>query len=145
MAKVLLVNGPNLNMLGQREPDIYGSTTLAEIETAVKNIINGSGHELEHFQSNSEGDLVDWLQARKGADFLIINAASLTHTSVALRDVISFVDVPFIEIHISNVFKREAFRHHSFLSDIAIGMMTGLGAKGYELAASFAIDYLERK
>ena len=141
----MLVNGPNLNTLGQREPEIYGKTTLQEIEQTIQKLVESAGHQFEAIQSNSESELVGWIQDRRGYDFLLINAAAFTHTSVALRDAISFSDVPFIEIHISNVYKRESFRHHSYLSDIAIGVIAGMGAKGYELATFFALDYLNSR
>jgi len=145
MSKIMLVNGPNLNTLGQREPEIYGKTTLQEIEQTIQKLVESAGHQFETIQSNSESELVGWIQDRRGYDFLLINAAAFTHTSVALRDAISFSDVPFIEIHISNVYKRESFRHHSYLSDIAIGVIAGMGAKGYELATFFALDYLNSR
>lgn len=144
MATVLLLNGPNLNALGKREPDIYGHTTLQEIEAGVRETIETAGHAFRCVQSNSEGELVDWLHRHKDADFLLINAASLTHTSIALRDALNFIRIPFVEIHISNVFAREEFRHHSYLSDIAQGMIIGLGPKGYNLAAQYAIDALSK-
>ena len=143
MAKILLVNGPNLNLLGQREPEIYGSTTLVQIENRVKELVSAESHNIECFQSNQEGAIIDWLQSRTDADFILINAASLTHTSVALRDTLSFLSKPFIEIHISNVHKREQFRHHSYLSDLAVAVITGLGAYGYESAARYAIEHLK--
>jgi len=142
MAKLLLLNGPNLNTLGQREPALYGHTTLARIEERVRQRVEDAGHHLEAFQSNSEGALVDWLQRQRPADFLLVNAGAYTHTSVALRDAISFLSVPFIEIHLSNVYKREVFRHHSYLSDLAHGLIVGLGAKGYDLAAQYAVEHL---
>ena len=143
MAKILLVNGPNLNLLGQREPEIYGATTLGQIEDAVQKIVSANGHQLECIQSNHEGELVDWLQSKTDSAFLLINAASLTHTSIALRDTLSFLKIPFVEIHISNVYCRETFRHKSYLSDIAIGVIAGLGASGYDAAAQFAVTYLQ--
>jgi len=142
MATVLLLNGPNLNTLGQREPEIYGHTTLQEIEDRVRARIEGAGHVLRSFQSNSEGALVDWLHHHHTADFALVNAAALTHTSVALRDALKFTGLPFIELHISNVHKREPFRHHSYLSDIAQGLIVGLGPQGYDLAAQYAIEHL---
>jgi 3-dehydroquinate dehydratase-2 len=142
MATVLLLNGPNLNALGQREPHLYGSTTLQEIEDGVRRRIEGAGHVLRSFQSNSEGALVDWLHQNRQADFLLVNAGALTHTSVALRDAIELTGVPFIEIHISNVHARERFRHRSYLSDIAVGLIVGLGPQGYDLAAQYAIARL---
>lgn len=142
MAKVLLLNGPNLNLLGEREPDIYGHTTLQDIEDAVRARLEGAGHTCWSFQSNTEGAIVDWLQAQRPAEFLLVNAGALTHTGVALRDAIAAMGLPFVEIHISNVYKREPFRHHSYLIDLAVGAVIGLGVKGYDLAAQFAIAYL---
>jgi len=145
MSKVLLLNGPNLNLLGSREPEIYGSTTLKEIEEKVAAVLSGHEIECETFQSNSEGEIIDWLHKRRGADFLLLNPGALAHTSVGLRDAVLGVEIPFIEIHLSNVHKREEFRHHSYFSDIAIGALAGLGVKGYLLAAEFAVDYIEQK
>ena len=145
MATVLLLNGPNLNSLGQREPALYGHTTLPEIEARVRARIEGAGHALRSFQSNSEGALVDWLHHHREADFALVNAAALTHTSVALRDALKFTGLPFIEIHISNVHQREPFRHHSYLSDIALGLIVGLGPRGYDLAAQYAIEHLAER
>lgn len=142
MATILLVNGPNLNTLGTREPEIYGHTTLPEVEAGVRRIVEAAGHTLLAFQSNSEGAIVDWLQQQRQADFLLINAASLTHTSVAIRDAIAMAGMPFVEIHISNVYKRETFRHHSYLSDLAQGVIVGLGVQGYDFAATFAVSHL---
>ena len=145
MPKVLLLNGPNLNLLGSREPEIYGSTTLKEIEEKVSSILSGHKIECESFQSNSEGEIIDWLHKQRGADLLLLNPGALAHTSVVLRDAVHGVEIPFIEIHLSNVHKREKFRHHSYFSDIAIGILAGLGVKGYLLAAEFAVDYIEQK
>ena len=145
MPKVLLINGPNLNLLGSREPEIYGSTTLMEIEKKVTSTLRGHEIDCESFQSNSEGEIIDWLQNNRRADFLLLNPGALTHTSVGLRDAVLGVGIPFIEIHLSNVYKREEFRHHSYFSDIAIGALSGLGVKGYLLAAEFAVDYIEQK
>ena len=145
MPKVLLINGPNLNLLGSREPEIYGSTTLMEIEKKVTSTLRGHEIDCESFQSNSEGEIIDWLQNNRTADFLLLNPGALSHTSVGLRDAVLGVGIPFIEIHLSNVHKREEFRHHSYFSDIAIGALSGLGVKGYLLAAEFAIDYIEQK
>ena len=145
MPKVLLINGPNLNLLGSREPEIYGSTTLKEIEKKVASTLRGHEIDCESFQSNSEGEIIDWLQNNRTADFLLLNPGALSHTSVGLRDAVLGVGIPFIEIHLSNVHKREEFRHHSYFSDIAIGALTGLGVKGYFLAAEFAVDYIEQK
>ncbi len=145
MPKVLLINGPNLNLLGSREPEIYGSTTLMEIEKKVTSTLRGNEIDCESFQSNSEGEIIDWLHNNLGADFLLLNPGALSHTSVGLRDAVLGVGIPFIEIHLSNVHKREEFRHHSYFSDIAIGALVGLGVKGYLLAAEFAVDYIEQK
>ena len=145
MQKVLLINGPNLNLLGSREPEIYGSTTLKEIEKKVASTLRGHEIDCESFQSNSEGEIIDWLQNNRTADFLLLNPGALSHTSVGLRDAVLGVGIPFIEIHLSNVHKREEFRHHSYFSDIAIGALSGLGVKGYLLAAEFAVDYIEQK
>jgi 3-dehydroquinate dehydratase-2 len=144
MAKnILVVNGPNLNLLGTREPDRYGTVTLAAIEQALVDRAGSAGLRLECFQSNSEAALVDRIQraGSDGVDFILINAAAYTHTSVALRDALAAVRIPFVEIHLSNVHAREPFRRHSYLSDIAVGVVTGLGAKGYALALEFAIDH----
>jgi len=136
MAKVLLINGPNLNLLGKREPEIYGSDTLPDIEARVSKQAKSLGHELLCFQSNTEGAIVDRIQAaeQEGVAYIIINAGALTHTSIALQDVLAATAIPFIEVHISNVHAREAFRHHSFLSPLASGVIVGLGTQGYELA-----------
>jgi 3-dehydroquinate dehydratase-2 len=144
MAKILLVNGPNLNLLGEREPHIYGSATLKDVEAGLRKIVEPAGHTLLAFQSNHEGAIVDWLHANRGAGFLLINAASLTHTSVAVRDAVKMLGVPCVEIHISNVYKREPFRHLSYLSDIAEGVIVGLGTMGYELAARYAVAQLAK-
>jgi 3-dehydroquinate dehydratase-2 len=145
MPKVLLINGPNLNLLGGREPEIYGSTTLMEIEKKVASKLREHKIDCESFQSNSEGEIIDWLHNNRRADFLLLNPGALSHTSVGLRDAVLGVGIPFIEIHLSNVYKREEFRHHSYFSDIAIGALAGLGVKGYLLASEFAIDYIKQK
>ena len=145
MPKVLLLNGPNLNLLGSREPEIYGSTTLKEIEEKVTSILSRYEIGCEAFQSNSEGEIIDWLHINRAADFLLLNPGALSHTSVGLRDAVLGVKIPFVEIHLSNVHKREEFRHHSYFSDIAIGALVGLGVKGYLLAAEFAVDYIGQK
>jgi len=139
MASILVLHGPNLNLLGTREPDTYGSTTLAEIEDRLQTL--AAGHRLDCFQSNIEGALIDRIHqaGREGVDFILINPAALTHTSIALRDALLGVGIPFFEIHLSNVFAREAFRHHSYLSDVAVGVMSGFGAQGYELALAAAL------
>ena len=145
MANLLLLNGPNLNLLGSREPAVYGSTTLADIERRCVELARELGpHELACFQSNAEHALLDRIHAARqdGVAFIMINPAALTHTSVALRDALLGVGIPFIEVHLSNVFAREPFRHHSYLSDIAVGVISGLGAQGYELALRAADHYL---
>jgi 3-dehydroquinate dehydratase-2 len=139
--KLLLLNGPNLNLLGTREPTVYGWTTLADIEKAAVEQAKAAGASLEHFQSNHEGALIDRIHAARveGIDAIVINPGGLTHTSVALRDALAGVAIPFVEVHISNIHKREAFRHHSFLSDIAQGVICGLGADGYRFAIDFVL------
>lgn len=145
MARLLLLNGPNLNLLGEREPEIYGRQTLAEIEQNLKNAAKTAGHELGSYQSNAEHELVDRVQsaAADGISFILFNPAGFTHTSVALRDALLAVDVPFIEVHLSNTAAREEFRHHSFFSDIAFGSVSGFGALGYQLALQAALEYLQ--
>jgi len=140
--KILVLHGPNLNLLGTREPEVYGRTTLAEIDANLAKIAQEAGAKLECFQSNAEAALVDRIQqtTRDGTDFIIINPAAFTHTSVALRDALAAVGLPFVEVHLSNVFAREAFRRESYFSDIAVGVISGLGAKGYELALRFALQ-----
>jgi 3-dehydroquinate dehydratase-2 len=140
MAGILLLNGPNLNLLGTREPGIYGSASLHSIETKLAGLARTRGHELVAFQSNAEHELIGKIQAAKrdGIAIAIINPAGYSHTSVALRDAFLGVALPFIEVHLSNVFAREAFRHHSYLSDIAVGCIFGLGPIGYELALEAA-------
>jgi 3-dehydroquinate dehydratase-2 len=141
MAKLLVLHGPNLNLLGTREPEIYGSQTLADIDADLLAQARSLGHELDCFQSNSEGELIDRIHAAQDdqVDYIVINPAALTHTSVALRDALSGVAIPFIEVHLSNVHAREAFRQVSYLSDIATGVICGLGAYGYQLAIA-AVD-----
>jgi 3-dehydroquinate dehydratase-2 len=140
---ILVLHGPNLNLLGTREPQHYGSLTLAEIDDLLSRRAAAAGVRLEVYQSNSEGDLVDRVQAasQAGIDFVLINPAAFTHTSIALRDALAAVKIPFVEIHLSNVFAREPFRHHSYFSDLAVGVISGLGARGYELALEFALGY----
>jgi 3-dehydroquinate dehydratase II len=145
MAKnILLINGPNLNLLGTREPEIYGSATLNDIERAAEAQAAASGARLTSFQSNHEGALIDHIHAARkdGVDAIVINPGGLTHTSVALRDALSAVAIPFVEVHISNVHRREAFRQHSFLSDIAVGVICGLGTDGYRAAIEFSLKTL---
>lgn len=144
MSSILVLHGPNLNLLGTREPEIYGHQTLGDIDELMLSMFEAAGHECEAFQSNAEHVLIDHIhQARGDAGFIIINPGAFTHTSIALRDALLAVDIPFIEVHLSNVFAREEFRSHSYLSDIAVGCITGLGASGYGFAAEYAIDYLE--
>jgi 3-dehydroquinate dehydratase-2 len=139
VAQLLLINGPNLNLLGQREPGLYGAASLAEIEQDLAQRAAALGHALDCFQSNSEGALVDRVQqARGSAEFILLNPGAYTHTSIALRDALLAVAIPFIEIHLSNVHAREAFRRHSYFSDIAAGCIVGLGPLGYGLALSAA-------
>jgi 3-dehydroquinate dehydratase II len=140
MAGILLLNGPNLNLLGLREPEIYGSATLPSIEAKLKALATKKGHALTAFQSNAEHELIEKVQAAKhdGFAFVIVNPAGYSHTSIALRDAFLSVAVPFIEVHLSNVFAREDFRQHSYLSDIAVGCIVGLGPIGYELALDAA-------
>ncbi len=142
---ILLLNGPNLNMLGLREPKHYGSLSLAAIEQNVQNLAQKCGVNLDCFQTNSEEKIIDKIhQSFRKVDFIIINPAAFTHTSVALRDALLAVSIPFVEVHLSNIHKREPFRHHSYLSDVAEGVICGLGAKGYEYAFDFAMQYLEK-
>ena len=146
MNNILLLNGPNLNLLGQREPEIYGHKDLNAIENELKNIASNYDSTLDAFQSNSESDLVNNIQDKsENTDFIIINPGGFTHTSVVIRDAILAVAIPFIEIHISNIYSREAFRKESYFSDIAIGTISGLGFKGYELAVLAAIDFLNKE
>jgi 3-dehydroquinate dehydratase-2 len=142
--RILLMNGPNLNTLGTREPEIYGTSTLADIERMVTERAQAAGAEIRAFQANGEGELVDWLQREaKAADGLIINAASYTHTSLALRDTIAAVTIPSIEVHISNIWKREEFRHFSYLSAVCVGAIVGLGPRGYVLAVDALVDIIK--
>jgi 3-dehydroquinate dehydratase-2 len=138
---ILVLNGPNLNLLGTREPQVYGSTTLDQINAELVSLAAKAGAKLECFQSNHEGALIDRIHATRtdGTEFAIINPGAFTHTSVAIRDAFAGVALPFIEVHVSNVHKREAFRHHSYLSDIAVGVIVGLGIHGYRLALDYAL------
>ena len=140
MARILLLNGPNLNLLGSREPQIYGSATLPSIEAKLKALAGSRGHELVAAQSNAEHELIDRIQGAgsDGIGFVIINPGAYTHTSIALRDAFLAVGIPFIEVHLTNIHAREGFRHHSYLSGIAVGCIVGLGAQGYELALDAA-------
>ncbi len=145
MATILVLHGPNLNLLGVREPHIYGATTLEDVNNRLRTLALTSGHQLVCFQSNAEHELIEQIHtaSQQGIDFLIFNPAAFTHTSIALRDAILGVNMPFIEVHLSNVFGRESFRHHSYFSDIAQGVICGLGAHGYEYAVQAAIHHLE--
>ena len=144
MASILVLNGPNLNLLGTREPEIYGSDTLDSIHAKLEAISNSAGHSLSFVQSNAEHELISELHkaGEEGVSFLIFNPAAFTHTSVALRDAILGTAIPFIEVHLSNIYAREEFRQHSFFSDIAIGVISGLGAQGYELALQAALAHM---
>lgn len=144
MSAFLLINGPNLNLLGSREPDVYGATTLADIEARCTGVAQELGHDLACYQSNAEHALIDRVQQAQadGVDFIILNPGAFTHTSVALRDALLAVDIPFIEIHLSNTFAREEFRHNSYFSDIAAACLFGFGAYGYELALHAASRHL---
>lgn len=147
MAKILVLNGPNLNLLGTREPEVYGTVTLADVDAALARLAGELGHALVSFQSNGEHAMVDRVQQAKGevVEFILINPGALTHTSIALRDALLGVGIPFIEVHISNVFAREPFRHHSFLTDVAVGIVSGLGVHGYELALRAADRQLRKR
>ena len=140
--RLLVLHGPNLNLLGTREPEVYGRTTLAQIDAELTQIAADAGASLSALQSNHEGVLIDRIHAARldGTEFIVINPGGLTHTSVALRDALAGVALPFIEVHLSNVHKREDFRHHSFLSGIALGVICGLGANGYRLALRHALS-----
>ena len=144
MAKLLVLHGPNLNLLGTREPEVYGRTTLAEIDAALTAQAVADGHQAESFQSNAEHQLVDRVQAARndGTAFILINPAAFTHTSVALRDALAAVAIPFIEIHLSNPHTREPFRHHSYFSDLAVGVVCGFGADSYRYAMEAALTRL---
>ncbi|MBI1194346.1 MAG: type II 3-dehydroquinate dehydratase [Gammaproteobacteria bacterium] len=146
MARLLLLNGPNINLLGRREPGIYGKDTLEQITSRLEEKSKALGHELLAFQSNAEHELVDRVQKSmdESVDFIMINPAAYTHTSVALRDALSAVNIPFVEIHLSNIYGRESFRRKSYFSDLAVGVISGCGALGYELALQFAHETLSR-
>jgi 3-dehydroquinate dehydratase-2 len=140
------MHGPNLNLLGAREPEHYGDNSLEDINRKLEQAAEAAGHRVVCVQSNAEHELVEWIQAAAGQqEFIIINPAAYTHTSVALRDALAAVGIPFIEVHLSNVHVREPFRRHSYLSDLAAGVITGLGAKGYELALEAAVEQLSEK
>lgn len=141
MAKILILHGPNLNLLGTREPTTYGHSTLAEIDADLAAIVQASGHEFAGFQSNAEHVLIERIHAAgsDGVDFIVINPGAFTHTSIALRDALLAVSIPFVEVHLSNVHAREPFRHRSYLSDVAVGVITGFGADSYRLAVYAAL------
>lgn len=143
MKKILILNGPNLNLLGSREPDVYGHATLADINQQLIAQAKTAGASAQCFQTNDEGALIDSIhQAKKdGVSFIIINPAAYTHTSIALRDALAGVDIPFIEVHLSNIYAREAFRQQSYVSALAVGVVTGLGAAGYQLALTYALSH----
>lgn len=147
MAKILLLNGPNLNLLGSREPETYGLDTLSAIVMRATQQTNSAGHELDHMQSNSELALIERIHAAKkaGVAFIVINPGGFTHSSVALRDALSAIAVPFMEVHLSNVYARETFRRHSLFSDLAVGVICGLGAQGYELALLAVFQHLRQE
>ncbi|MEN8213740.1 MAG: type II 3-dehydroquinate dehydratase [Pseudomonadota bacterium] len=144
MARILVLNGPNLNLLGRREPGIYGNETLADIRKRLQKQAQDAGTSLELAQYNSEHQLIERIHAALDDDtaFIIINPAAFTHTSIALRDALLGVEIPFIEVHLSNIYQREEYRHHSYLSDIAIGVIAGLGSQGYDLALTAALTHL---
>ena len=144
---VLVLHGPNLNLLGSREPKHYGLATLEDIERALVARGEAAGAQVESFQHNHEGALIDriHLAAREQVDFIIINPAGYTHTSVALRDALAATAIPFVEVHLSNIYAREPFRHHSYFSDLAVGVVSGLGAHGYELALEYALRHLQNR
>ena len=145
MSNILLINGPNLNLLGSREPEIYGSKNLDDIQKELTIIANEMGHKLLHFQSNSESEIDEWIHGNADdAKFLIINPGAFTHTSISIRDAILGTNISFIEIHISNIFSREEFRKESYFSDIAEGVISGLGYTGYELALRAALEMLKK-
>jgi 3-dehydroquinate dehydratase-2 len=144
LARLLVLHGPNLNLLGQREPGVYGRATLAEIDADLAGIARESGHDLASFQSNSEGALIDRIHtaANDGTAFIVINPGALTHTSIALRDALAAVAIPFVEVHLSNVHAREPFRHRSYIADLAVGVIAGFGAESYRLGLSAALTRL---
>lgn len=142
---ILILHGPNLNLLGTREPEIYGTETLERINERLKGVARRHGASVEVFQSNHEGELIERLHSAKKQriSWIIVNPAGLTHTSVALRDAFASVDIPFIEVHLSNIYSREPFRHRSYFSDLAVGVVCGLGSRGYEFALEFALQTIK--
>ena len=145
MATILALHGPNLNLLGEREPEVYGNTTLENINQDLADICLAAGHHFQSLQSNAEYELIDRIHdaKREGINFILFNPAAFTHTSVALRDALSAVGIPFIECHLSNVYKREEFRKHSYFSDIALGVVCGFGSTSYTIAMHAALEYLD--
>jgi 3-dehydroquinate dehydratase-2 len=144
VGKILVLHGPNLNLLGTREPEVYGRVTLPEINSSLAMLAEKAGLALKAFQSNAEFDLIEEIHGANDekVDFIIINPAAFTHTSIALRDALAATRIPFVEVHLSNIFAREAFRKESYFSDLAVGVISGLGAKGYELALRYALNSL---
>ncbi|MGM0430371.1 MAG: type II 3-dehydroquinate dehydratase [Pseudomonadota bacterium] len=142
--KILVLNGPNLNLLGQREPEVYGNQSLDDIAQSLESIAQKQSASLDFRQSNAEHQLIDWIQqaAKDSVDYIVINPAAYAHTSIALRDALLAVQIPFIEVHLSNIYRRESFRHHSYLADVADGIICGLGARGYEYALQAALNIL---
>lgn len=142
--RILVVHGPNLNLLGTREPEIYGATTLEQLNASLVKLAQDNGVILETYQSNHEGALIDKIQSARhdGTSYIVINPAAYTHTSVAIRDALAGVNIPFIEVHISNIHRRESFRHHSYMSELAQGTIVGLGLNGYRLAVLHALDQI---
>ncbi len=147
MATILVLNGPNLNLLGVREPEVYGKTNLATIQQQLETLAQSRGHQIQFFQSNAEYQLVETIHQayHNQLDYIIFNPAGYTHTSIVLRDALLATQIPFIEVHLSNIYQREAFRHHSYFSDIAQGVISGLGTYGYQLALEAAIAQIELK
>ena len=147
MPDLLVLHGPNLNLLGQREPEVYGTATLDDINNELISFAQDAGHSIQCYQSNAEHELIDIIQQAKNneVEFIIINPGAFTHTSIALRDALLGIEIPFIEVHLSNVFSREEFRRHSYLSDIAVGVISGMGSQGYILAIQAAGNYLKKK
>jgi len=147
MATILVLHGPNLNLLGSREPEVYGATTLADINQRLTSLCIEKGHHLQALQSNAEYELIERIHdaRREGINFIVMNPAAFTHTSIALRDALAAAEIPFVECHLSNVFSREPFRHHSYFSDMATGVICGFGAQSYELALQAAFTHLEQE
>ncbi|MCZ6718211.1 MAG: type II 3-dehydroquinate dehydratase [Gammaproteobacteria bacterium] len=147
MARLLVLNGPNLNLLGEREPEVYGTVTLEAINQRLATLAESAGHTITCYQSDAEHELIARIHGARGDStaFIIINPGALTHTSIAMRDALLAVKIPFIEVHLSNVYAREPFRRHSYLSDIAVGVISGLGALGYELAFQAALQQIQNK